>query len=205
MRWLLFGLLGLAAPAFAQTATETAYLETALGEWSTKAQSVDNGYDWVGSQKWQVFPDAGDGVWIYQENAIYGANPDAKVDNAPPPYFQVVVHFRDLGDGLLHTTTYRVSDRAAARQFSTGDLTAFDRSWLGEVACMGEMQRVGEGFWQGSATCPNGYKGGVKVESRSVLSPGHYVNWDRGFNAAGDHIWGPATGGYIFKRMEDKE
>ncbi|MEM9841546.1 MAG: CpcT/CpeT family chromophore lyase [Pseudomonadota bacterium] len=202
MRALLIGLLGLGGPAMAQTATEMAYLETSLGTWSTKAQSVDEAYDWVGSQKWQVFPNSADGVWIYQENAIYGANPEVELTEDPAPYFQVVVHFRDLGDGLLHTTTYRVADRPAAQGFSGGEVTAFDKAWLGEIACMGEMQRVGAGFWHGRATCPNGYKGGVKVESRSVLSPGHYVNWDRGFNAMGQHIWGPSEGGYIFNRVE---
>lgn len=199
---VLFGLTGTAS---AQTASESGYLAASLGEWSTREQSVDVTYDWVHSQKWQVFPEAKDGVWIYQENAIIGASPEVEIAEEPEPYFQVVVHLRDLGDGLLHTTTYRVAQRTEARRFSRGEVSSFERDWLGDVVCMGKMQRVGTGFWQGSATCPNGYKGGVKVESRSLLSPGSYVNWDRGFDAEGTHIWGPERGGYIFQRMESRE
>ena len=31
---------------------------------------------------------------------------------------------------------------------------------------------------------------------------GYYVNWDRGFDAEGAHVWGPADGGYIFEKKE---
>lgn len=195
----------LSAPAFAETPTEAAYLETALGTWSTEAQSVSEDYDWVGSQKWRIMPEADSGVWVYQENTIFGANPEAEVSEDPAPYFQVAVHFRDLGDGLLHTTTHRVADRASARAFAKGERETFDKAWLGEIACMGRMQQIGQGYWTGSASCPNGYKGGVKVESRSIFAPGSFINWDRGFNAAGEHIWGPASGGYIFEKEEPTE
>ena len=195
----------LTAPAFAATPTEAAYLEATLGTWSTKAQSVSEDYDWVGSQKWQIMTEAENGIWVYQENTIFGANPDAEVAENPTPYFQVVIHFRDLGDGLLHTTTHRVADRASARAFAKGERQAFDKAWLGDVACMGRMQQVGDGYWSGSATCPNGYKGGVKVESRSVFTPGAFINWDRGFSAAGEQIWGPASGGYIFDKEEPRQ
>ncbi|MEM9054930.1 MAG: CpcT/CpeT family chromophore lyase [Pseudomonadota bacterium] len=203
-RWVFgFALLGL--PAAAQTATEAAYLEDALGLWSSAEQSSDPGYDWVQSEKWRILEDRTEGVWIYQENAIWGPNAETVPEEAPQPYFQVVIQFRDLGQGLLHTTTYRVKDRAGALSFSRGEADAFDADWIGEVACMGLVQRIGEGFWNGQARCPNGYKGGVRVESYSVRAPGQHVNWDRGFNAAGEHIWGPAEGGYIFKRREDAE
>lgn len=202
MRTVILCLTFLSAPAFAQTATEAAYMETSLGEWSSKAQSADEDYSWVASQKWQMLPDADNGIWIYQENTILGDNPDAEASDNPPPYFQVAIHFRDLGDGVLHTTTHRVSNRMAAREFARGDVSDFDQSWLGEVACMGRIQQIADGFWQGTATCPNGYKGGVKVESRSVMAPDYFVNWDRGFDADGKHIWGPVSGGYIFKRVE---
>lgn len=189
----------------ADTAHEAEYLDATLGVWSTEAQSSDEAYDWVGSHKWRILPEEDNGVWVYQENTIFGANTEAAPAESPAPYFQVAIHFRDLGDGLLHTTTYRVADRAAARGFATGQSAQFDRAWLGEIACMGQMQRVSVGFWSGAATCPNGYKGGVKVESRSVFAPGYFVNWDRGFDANGDHIWGPASGGYIFEKIEDEE
>ena len=188
--------------ANAETALEAEYLEATLGAWSTKAQSVDARYDWVGSEKWRILVEDETGIWIYQENTIFGPNPEVEFGATPPPYFQVAVHLRDLGEGLLHTTTYRVADRASARAFATGEIDRFERGWLGDVACMGRMERVGDGFWNGSATCPNGYKGSVRLDSRSIFAPGYFVNWDRGFDASGAHSWGPKTGGYIFRKVE---
>lgn len=205
MRIWIALLVSVFSKAHAQTETETAFLETALGSWSSQEQSVDETYSWVNSELARIWTDDEDGIWIYQENTIYAPDPETLPETEPEPYFQVVIHLRDLGDGLLHTTTHRIVDRASARQYSLGNLAEFNSDWLGEVACMGKMQQVADGFWNGAATCPNNFRGGAKVESRSVYAPGAYVNWDRGFNAAGEHIWGPAQGGYIFKRVEEEE
>lgn len=191
----------IAAPAAADTASE--FASDAAGSWSSAEQSVDPGYDWVESEVRRIWPAREDGVWLYQENAIIAASPETSVDGDPKaqPYFQVVVHIQDVGGGALHTTTYKVSDRASAKgAWKMPD--AFSPDWLGEVSCMGSMQRVGQGFWRGETTCPNSYKGAARVVSLSVRAPDTQVNWDRGFDAAGNHVWGPADGGYVFERKE---
>jgi hypothetical protein len=30
-----------------------------------------------------------------------------------------------------------------------------------------------------------------------------FTNWDRGFTAEGEHVWGPRGGGYEFVRLDD--
>ena len=183
----------------------------AEGLWTSAAQSQSEAYDFVASETRRH--DAIDGgVWLDQQNWILGerAAGDAqelvRTRHDREPYFQVVIRLRDFGDGVVHTTTYRLRPEAlkAARDFVSYRSRTFDLAWLGEAVCMGEQRAVGDGFWHGSASCPNGYKGGVKVESVSVRSPGAYVNWDRGFDAEGNHIWGPASGGYVFKRWEEQ-
>ncbi len=205
MRFLLCLCLGFLPPAIAQSATEQAYLGDALGLWSSETQSIDERYDWVVSERWRIFPEDQNGVWLYQENTIVASGPGPMPEVMPEPYFQIVVNYRDLGDGLLHTTSYRVADRSAARKVATEPAAEFKREWLGGIACMGQLQSVGAGFWHGGATCPNGYKGGVKVESQSVRAPDYFVNWDRGYDENGIHIWGPADGGYIFNRVEETQ
>lgn len=201
MRVLGLAVCLLAAPAAADTAAE--FAQDAAGSWSSAAQSIDPGYDWVESEVRQIWPDREDGVWLYQENAIIAASPEAAIEGTPKarPYFQVVVHLQDVGGGALHTTTYKVADRAAAKG-AWSNPEAFSSDWLGEVSCMGSMHRVGQGFWRGETTCPNNYKGAARVVSLSVRSPGAHVNWDRGFDADGTHVWGPADGGYVFERKE---
>lgn len=207
MRTVFAGLLvwTAAAPALADTAAES-FAMGALGSWTSAEQSYSDAYDWVESETVRIWPDRDDGVWLYQENAILGASPiePAGAGAKDRPYFQVVIHVRDVGQSSLHTTTYRVADRAAARG-AWRDPSAFSEAWLGEVACMGAQEQVAAGYWRGQADCPNTYKGAVRVVSRSVRTPDAKVNWDRGFDAAGALIWGPAEGGYVFKRKGDGE
>ncbi len=213
-----FGLSCLAAlavllPAFAGEDSQDAALDFAAlseGSWTSLAQSADPGYDWVESETVRIMSERGDGVWLYQENAIMAASPDADIprDAKSKPYFQVVIRLQSLGPDQVHTTTYRLETpeaRSGAKgQWRTG-AGVFDPAWVGAPACMGQMRRVAEGYWQGAAECPNTYKGAARVDSRSVRTPDTYVNWDRGFDGEGQNVWGPPRGGYIFKRKGDAQ
>jgi CpeT protein len=203
------------SPAAAETQTsnsdqgsvELEFAELATGSWSSEAQSRSETYDWVESETVRIMADRTDGVWLYQENAVIGASPDEvrQPSAKDAPYFQVVIQLRALGSSSVHTTTYRLETadvRAGARGIWRKPHRAFDPTWIGSVACMGVMHRVADGYWQGAAECPNGYKGGVRVDSRSVRTPDTYVNWDRGFDAEDRLVWGPGPGGYIFKRKD---
>lgn len=183
------------------------YAMASTGSWTSRDQSTDSRYDWVESETVRIMTDRADGIWLYQENAIMGAGPDVAVDPAAKgrPYFQVVIQLRAMSATDVHTTTYRLDApeaRAGAKGLWRDPDRGFDPAWVGPVACMGQMSRVADGFWQGGVDCPNTYKGGAKVDSRSIRTPDTYVNWDRGFDITGSHVWGPATGGYVFKRKE---
>jgi hypothetical protein len=65
--------------------------------------------------------------------------------------------------------------------------------------------RAGIGRFEGATTgsgCRNSYKGASYAISQSVLTADEMVNWDRGFNAAGELVWGSAAGGYQFRRVD---
>jgi hypothetical protein len=176
----------------------------AIGSWSSRAQSASPDFDWVESEMVILKSDSTTGVWLYQENAILGAAPadTPKADAKEKPYFQVIIQLRDLGQGRVHTTTYRLEtpEAKAAAKRTLREGVAFDLSLIGGVACMGSMTEIARGYWRGETECPNGYKGGVKVDSQSLRTPDTYVNWDRGFDANGKQVWGPAEGGYVFNR-----
>ena len=207
--WVLSG--SATAKALVSDADPAAeFVAIAAGSWTSREQSVDPRYDWVESETVRILPDRTDGVWLYQENAILASSPveAPSPDAKDRPYFQIVIQLRSLGPEVVHSTTYRIDTpeaRAGARGLWKVGGEGFDASWIGGVACMNELRRVAEGFWTGEADCPNTYKGAVRVDSRSVRTPDSYVNWDRGFDAKGQYVWGPVSGGYIFLRKETPE
>ena len=70
--------------------------------------------------------------------------------------------------------------------------------------CDAVITRAGTGRFEGStsgARCRNSYKGASYAISQSVLTAEEMVNWDRGFDANGNLVWGPAAGGYRFRRV----
>ncbi len=211
MRRLLLtaGLIVLCGSAGAEDAA-TELMSLSTGGWTSREQSVDPNYDWVESDTVRILADRTDGVWMYQENTVIAASPadTPAAGAAAQPYFQVVIQLRSLGPDKVLATTYRLAS-AQARSGASGlpDSAArpFDPAWIGEVACMNQVQRVADGFWHSAAECPNNYKGAVRIDSRSVRTQDSYVNWDRGFDGAGRLIWGPPGGGYIFKRRESAE
>lgn len=195
-----------ATPAVADSAADLAAQMT--GSWTSAAQSADPAYDWVESEIVRIWPDRDDGIFLYQENAIIGGSPEDAPDREAAkerPYFQVIIQLRDLGAGSVHTTTWRVSNRDTLRGAWRTDAPDPGGSVLGEVACMGQIWQVAPGYWQGGADCPNTFRGAVRLKSRTLYAPGVYVNWDRGFDAQGDRVWGPVDGGYIFRIKESGE
>lgn len=192
------------APALDPAAEFAAMSE---GSWTSQEQSADSRYDWVESETVRVLAEREDGIWLYQENAILSSSrEEAPTSGAKDrPYFQIVIQLRSIGPDTVHATSYRIETpeaRAGARGLWKSGGAGFDMSWIGSPACMNELTRVAEGFWTGAAQCPNTYKGAVRVDSRSIRTPGSYVNWDRGFNSDGQQMWGPVSGGYIFLRKE---
>jgi hypothetical protein len=106
----------------------------------------------------------------------------------------------------------------SARRFTMPEAARFVGAWrdpaklaglkpgeLAELAgCDAVTVRAGAGRFEGSTVgsrCRNTYKGASYAISQSVLTAEEMVNWDRGFNAAGELVWGPAAGGYQFRRV----
>lgn len=190
-------------PAPVSMAIAEAFATQMSGSWTSATQSAHPAYDWVESEVVRIWPDRTDGVWLYQENAILGTDATAPQEPGAKerPYFQVVIQVQPLDAHTVYTTTWRVADRTSARG-GWRSAASFQRSWLGEPSCPGMMREVAAGYWEGGAECPNSWRGATRVLSRSVRTPETYVNWDRGLDGAGNHVWGPRDGGYVFTRKD---
>ena len=183
------------------------YAATAVGQFSSVAQHrADPGYDEIEARIVRIWPERSDGVWLYQEQAIVAAPGMAM----PPtearrhPYFQFVARIVVLAPGVLPRDNFRVRDGAAWLAMHSGDarLAKLAPADLLPPSCHNRLERISAGRWIGrTESCANAYKGAASMQSVSITTPDEYVNWDRGFDAAGQRLWGPAAGGYIFRRI----
>lgn len=210
MRMLIAALcLVLATPlAFAQEdepgfpgANELAGL--LIGSFSTLGQSRIEGWGYVESETVRIWPHREDGIWLYQENAFLGSSPeDFDPEIKQRPYFQRIIRIWELNNREVLRTIYTLTDPASVvGAYADPERIAEDQ--LGDVSCSGSVHRIAHGYWQSNFdTCPSGLRGAVRTVSRSIHTPQGHANWDRGFDAEGTLIWGPARGGYVFDRVD---
>lgn len=200
----MLALIVLAATAAQPTLAED-YAASAAGNFSSEAQHrADPRYDWVEARVVRIWPERTDGVWFYQEQAIVntpGLTPDAA---RRKPYFQFVGRVTQIGREVLRRDNFRVKSGAAWLGMTSGDarLASLTPADLAEPGCHNRLEKVSTGVFTGrTESCTNAYKGAAGMQSLSVTMADVYVNWDRGFDLAGNRVWGPEGGGYVFRRM----
>jgi uncharacterized protein (DUF1330 family) len=74
------------------------------------------------------------------------------------------------------------------------------------AGCEVTLVRAGQDRFEGGTSgrrCGNAYKGAAYALSQATLTPTEMINWDRGFAADGELRWGPAAGGYRFRRVDE--
>jgi hypothetical protein len=203
----LFALL--LSASLAATAPEDKLLENyaraVIGSFSSVRQArEDRRYDVAEAEVVRIWPQRTDGIWLYQEQAILGGQGAAAGASKEMPYFQRIGHVYRLPDGRLRRDNYVLKDPARfvglGRRSGVKEPQAAD---LGTAGCHNIVEPVSAGYFIArTESCRNGYKGAVTMTSLAISTPDRYVNWDRGFDGAGNRVWGPEGGGYIFERVK---
>ncbi len=201
------------APAPAAPLSETAgmalaaaYGDQVTGRFSSAAQhAADPRYDVVEARIVRIWPDRTDGIWLYQEQAIINQDGRTPEQARARPYFQFVARIAPLANGVLRRDNFRVLDGGKWVGMTADDarLAALGAADLAEASCHNRIELVSRGHWVSQTeSCANAYRGAAYMTSRSLTTPDRFVNWDRGFTADGQHVWGPRAGGYIFDRVQ---
>lgn len=132
-------------------------------------------------------------IALYQEQAI-----DSSLDQ---PYRQRVLFLSELG-GIVESFGFRLVDEQhwaglcgqpiAQRAIKTTD--------LGEVTCVLRLVPHGEGYWGSTPAlgCPSRYRGASYVTNTVRLTETTMETQDRGFDAAGNQVWGANEASYQF-------
>jgi uncharacterized protein (DUF1330 family) len=205
MRRLLaiLALVALAARAEAAADVLDEYVALQVGSFTSEAQAKQDARYGVATWHFvEIWTGTGRGErWLYTESWL---------KDAPQPYMQRVTRLTAEPDGTI-----------TARRYSLPEPARYVGAWK-EPARFGDMKpdalvemagcdlvltRAGKGRFEGTTLgnrCRNAYKGASYAISRSTLSADGMTNWDRGFNVAGELVWGPAGGGYRFRHAGEQ-
>jgi len=184
----------------AQSSALDDYVRLQVGSFTSEAQAKqDARYEAITWHIAEIRVDDHPGErWLYTESWMPGA---------PAPYMQRVSRLRQEADGTISARRYTLAEasRYAGAWQEPSRFASLRLADLAELpGCDAVIARAGAGRFEGStsgARCRNSYRGASYAISQSVLTTDEMVNWDRGFDAAGNLVWGPAAGGYRFRRV----
>ena len=135
--------------------------------------------------------------WLYVEQAL-ATQPDK-------PYRQRVYQVEALLDGTFSSAVYLLPDEQEA--IGKGNDPSFFDQWEPEDLHIRDGCTVyltySKGAFTGSTRgqdCQSSLRGASYAASEVSISADKIVSWDRGFDSAGDQVWGAEKGGYIFDR-----
>lgn len=170
------------------------------GSFSSEAQAKeDPEYRDVRLHTARIWGERGDGLWFYVEQAMADA-PEA-------PYRQRVYRLRALSGGLFESHVLELPEPAkavgawkdVARLAGLTPEALLDRPGCGVV-----LRRLDADTFAGStlgSQCATTFRGAAYVSSEVTVTATGLRTWDRGFDAAGQQVWGATKGPYRFVRQ----
>lgn len=173
------------------------------GSYSSAAQAeADAAYFDVRLHIVPIWTDRADGPWLYVEQAMANA--------LHQPYRQRVYRLMDHGGGVVESIVYTLPGNpltfAGAWQDSNR-LNALDPALLEpRMGCSVRLRPAGTDRFVGSthgSDCASDLRGAAYATSEVTLGPGLLESWDRGFDAAGQQVWGAKAGPYRFVKIEE--
>ena len=169
------------------------------GSFSSAAQAArDASYFDVRLHVVPIWTTRTDGPWLYVEQAL-----GTQLDK---PYRQRVYQLRALGGGRLESRVFELPQPEAAvgawrsgASFPLADPT----SLLPREGCVVVLRDEGERF-VGSTNgkdCSSSLRGASYATSEVTLDANAIHSWDRGYDSAGQQVWGATGGAYEFVRQ----
>lgn len=182
------------------SAQRTAGLETLAvameGSYTSAEQAkADTNYYEIELEMKRIWGKRKDGAWFYVEQAT--------ADGKDKPYRQRVYHVQQVNDSVFTSDIHRIKGGemlfGAYRDPVKLDALRHDSLDLLE-GCTITLYRRGHVYVGGTygRNCPNERGKATYATSEVSILPGRMISWDRGYNDAGERVWGAEKGGYIF-------
>lgn len=202
--FLLLLILLTARPLTAQrdgTASLDLLARYMLGSFNSAEQAnADTNYFNIELEMARIWRSRPDGVWVYVEQA--------RADAKHKPYRQRVYQLQQVDDSTFTSTVYSLD---SAEWYVGGyklthllDRTAPER--LVPLAGCALTLHHRNGAFVGATdprACRNSWGKASYATSEVTVQADRLISWDRGYNEAGDQVWGATKGGYIFVKTRD--
>lgn len=176
--------------------------EYLIGDYSSKEQSIaDSDYFDIRLHIKRVWEDKPGGHWLYVEQAVASAQ--------DKPYRQRIYHiFPNFPKCISEVYTIK-DDKKFIGLWKNKDLekdltfASLDRKNGCEV-----ILDFKNGKFIGGTNgneCSSELKGAKYAKSEVSIGLDDMITWDRGYNSAGEQVWGAVKGGYIFMKNENQQ
>lgn len=148
----------------------------------------------------RIWPELDDGTWLYVEQAL-AANPDA-------PYRQRIYRVWLRPDGVIESTVYEMPqpERFVGAWNTPESLNALSPLSLDKRdGCGVVFTQISSDRMTGATSdtgCTSTLRGASYATSIVTIKADGIESWDRGFNDAGEQVWGAEAGPYVFRRTD---
>lgn len=140
-----------------------------------------------------------DGTWLYVEQAA--------ATSLQEPYRQRIYRLSHVGGDLFESQVFELPqpERFVGAAAKPETLDALEPGALiPREGCAIVLRAMPDGTFVGSTLgrlCASTLRGATYATSEAVIGPGGLVTLDRGWNDAGEQVWGSTAGGYRFDRV----
>ena len=145
-----------------------------------------------------IWPELGDGRWLYVEQSLAGA--------PQHPYKQLIYQLASRPDDTVELRIFDLPDPVAAtgawKDHSFWLKLAPDKL-VPRPGCVAILHPQPDGSFKGGTEgqgCTSEIRDVSYVTLEIVVSEKQFVIWERGFNPKGVQVWGSLHGGYEFKK-----
>ena len=173
-------------------------VELMSGSFSSRRQAEANpNYFDIRLHMVPLWPDRDDARWLYVEQSVATAQ--------EAPYRQRIYRVSAREDGTIESAVYTMIEPERFT-FSWKDRAKLDALRFEEITrkegCEVVLRKLGPGQYSGSTgerTCPSDLRGASYAHSEVSVSEQGVDSWDRGFDDAGQQVWGATEAGYEFR------
>ncbi len=187
-----------AAPS-AETEGFSTLVSWMTGSFSSHVQAIqDSNYFDIHLEMWPIWQDTpGEGAWLYVEQAVAGSE--------SKPYRQRIYRITPGKGDTLVSSIYLLPEPDSwvgawpeperFDDLEPAQLTLRDGCEIPLVFQAGAFRGA-----TGDGSCSSDLHGASYASSEVVIRETVLESWDRGFDAAGNQVWGAEQGPYVFRK-----